>query len=123
MPFVERPYGFRPPAGLAHRTVRIAEQGTTITMRRLALTSLLALSLGACAAAPKADLAAAPCRSGSGCGTPAPAGPAPLSDLVAKVDIPYEKFTWPNSLTVLVHTDRKAPIVGVTLYYRVGSKA
>ncbi|HOB14177.1 MAG TPA: pitrilysin family protein, partial [Novosphingobium sp.] len=90
-------------------------------MRRLALTSLLALSLGACATAPKADLAAAPAAVAP-VAAPAPAGPAPLSDLVAKVDIPYEKFTLANGLTVLVHTDRKAPIVGVTLYYRVGSK-
>ena len=50
------------------------------------------------------------------------AEPAPLSELVAEVDIPYETFTLPNGLTTIVHTDRKAPIVGVTTYYRVGSK-
>ena len=50
------------------------------------------------------------------------AEPAPLSALVAEVDIPYETFTLPNGLTTIVHTDRKAPIVGVTIYYRVGSK-
>jgi predicted Zn-dependent peptidase len=48
--------------------------------------------------------------------------PAPLSDLVKAVDIPYEQFTLSNGLRVLVHTDRKAPVVGVTVYYRVGSK-
>jgi predicted Zn-dependent peptidase len=55
---------------------------------------------------------------------PPPAAPAaaPLADLVKKVDIPYERFQLKNGLTVLVHTDRKAPIVGVTTYYRVGSK-
>jgi len=52
----------------------------------------------------------------------APPQPAPLADLVRQVDIPYEKFVLANGLTVLVHTDRKAPVVGVTLYYRVGSK-
>ena len=51
------------------------------------------------------------------------AEPAPLSELVAEVDIPYETFTLPNGLTTIVHTDRKAPIVGVTIYYRVGSKS
>ncbi len=51
-----------------------------------------------------------------------PAQPAPLADLVAAVNIPYDSFTLSNGLRVLVHTDRKAPIVGVTLYYRVGSK-
>ncbi|HEU4651877.1 MAG TPA: pitrilysin family protein, partial [Croceibacterium sp.] len=50
------------------------------------------------------------------------AEPAPLSELVGQVDIPYETFTLPNGLTTIVHTDRKAPIVGVTIYYRVGSK-
>ena len=48
--------------------------------------------------------------------------PRPLAELVKAVDIPYQSFTLKNGLRVLVHTDRKAPIVGVTLYYRVGSK-
>ena len=47
---------------------------------------------------------------------------AAIADTVAAIDIPYEQFTLDNGLTVLVHTDRKAPIVGVTTYYRVGSK-
>ena len=56
--------------------------------------------------------------------TPAPAAtqaPAPLSELVAKVDIPYEQFTLANGLRVIVHTDRKAPIVSVNVWYHVGS--
>jgi zinc protease len=36
--------------------------------------------------------------------------------------IPYEKFSLDNGLTVIVHTDRKAPIVAVNLWYHVGSK-
>ena len=40
----------------------------------------------------------------------------------AAVDIPYETFTLPNGLRVVVHTDRKAPIVAVNLWYHVGSK-
>ncbi len=85
-------------------------------MRRTIAATLLTLS--ACAGQPKAGIAVAPAAPAA---APAPQ-PAPLSELVAKVDIPCEKFTLPNGLTVLVHTDRKAPIVGVTLYYRVGSK-
>ena len=50
------------------------------------------------------------------------AQPASLSDLVRQVDIHYEMFTLKNGLRVIVHTDRKAPVVGVTVYYRVGSK-
>ncbi len=41
---------------------------------------------------------------------------------VAKVDIAYEQFTLPNGLRVIVHTDRKAPIVAVNIWYHVGSK-
>src|SRR5690606_33845849 len=53
---------------------------------------------------------------------PAEGSPATPSDLVQAVDIPHERFTLGNGLTVIVHTDRKAPVVGVTTYYRVGSK-
>lgn len=38
------------------------------------------------------------------------------------IDIPYEKFVLDNGLTVIVHQDRKAPIVAVNLWYHVGSK-
>ncbi|MCI4569093.1 pitrilysin family protein [Lysobacter sp. CFH 32150] len=40
----------------------------------------------------------------------------------ASVDIPYKEFTLANGLRVVVHTDRKAPIVAVNLWYHVGSK-
>ncbi|PZU19852.1 MAG: peptidase M16, partial [Stenotrophomonas sp.] len=40
----------------------------------------------------------------------------------ASVDIPYEEFTLPNGLRVVVHTDRKAPIVAVNIWYHVGAK-
>lgn len=40
----------------------------------------------------------------------------------ASVDIPFEQFVLPNGLRVLVHTDRKAPIVAVNIWYHVGSK-
>jgi predicted Zn-dependent peptidase len=48
--------------------------------------------------------------------------PAPVSALVKSVDIPYRQFTLPNGLRVIVHTDRKAPIVAVSVWYNVGSK-
>lgn len=51
--------------------------------------------------------------------------PAPLlarSAPAATVDIPFEQFTLPNGLRVIVHTDRKAPIVAVNVWYHVGSK-
>ncbi|MBY8822417.1 M16 family metallopeptidase [Sphingomonas colocasiae] len=48
--------------------------------------------------------------------------PVPVATLVKKVDIPYEAFTLANGLRVFVHTDRKAPIVAVSVWYDVGSK-
>src|SRR5688572_26795651 len=50
------------------------------------------------------------------------AEPVPVAQLVERVDIPYESFTLANGLRVIVHTDRKAPIVAVSTWYDVGSK-
>lgn len=36
--------------------------------------------------------------------------------------IPYELFTLDNGLTLIVHEDRKAPIVAVNIWYHVGSR-
>ena len=36
--------------------------------------------------------------------------------------IPFEEFYLDNGLRVIVHEDRKAPIVAVTVWYHVGSK-
>ncbi|MDB5690700.1 MAG: hypothetical protein JWL91_2576 [Sphingomonas bacterium] len=57
----------------------------------------------------------------------APAAPAasaavPVAALVRQVDIPHQSFTLPNGLRVYVHTDRKAPVVAVSVWYHVGSK-
>ena len=92
-------------------------------MRRFVTASLLALALSACASTQPAPLASAAPPPAE---VPAPkpkAQPAPLGELVSRVEIPYEQFTLANGLQVLVHTDRKAPVVGVTTYYRVGSKS
>lgn len=70
--------------------------------RAAVLSLALATALGGIAFHPEAVAA------------PAPAG--------AGVDIPYETFTLPNGLRVVVHTDRKAPIVAVNVWYHVGSK-
>ena len=39
-----------------------------------------------------------------------------------EVKVDYETFTLDNGLTVVVHEDRKAPIVAVNVWYAVGSK-
>ncbi len=92
--------------------------------RRFALRTLApftaALALAACS-----TTASEPAQTISGQPTPQPAAQsqiASLDDIIAAVDIPYETFTLENGLTTIVHTDRKSPLVGVTVYYRVGSK-
>ncbi len=50
------------------------------------------------------------------------AAPAPVAELVKRVDLPYDQLTLPNGLRVVVHTDRKAPVVAVTVWYHIGSK-
>jgi predicted Zn-dependent peptidase len=49
-------------------------------------------------------------------------GPAPVASLVSRIDIPYQQFTLDNGLRVVVHEDRKAPVVAVSVWYNVGSK-
>lgn len=48
--------------------------------------------------------------------------PAPIAQLAKAVDIPYQSFTLDNGLRVIVHEDHKAPVVAVSIWYRVGSK-
>jgi zinc protease len=50
------------------------------------------------------------------------AEPAPVSALVKAVDIPHQQFTLGNGLRVIIHTDRKAPVVAISVWYHVGSK-
>ncbi|WP_315386440.1 pitrilysin family protein [uncultured Stenotrophomonas sp.] len=69
---------------------------------------------------PRAALLAVALSAALGSLAPAPLMAKPAQ--VAKVDIPFEEFTLPNGLRVVVHTDRKAPIVAVNIWYHVGSK-
>lgn len=48
--------------------------------------------------------------------------PVPASALVKEINIPHQQFTLKNGLRVIVHTDRKAPIVAVSIWYDIGSK-
>jgi zinc protease len=52
----------------------------------------------------------------------ASSNPAPVSALVREVKIPYKQFTLKNGLRVVVHTDRKAPLIAVSVWYGIGSK-
>ena len=52
----------------------------------------------------------------------APADNAAVERLLNRVSIEYETFTLDNGLRVVVHEDRKAPVVAVSIWYNVGSK-
>ncbi|MFD0739565.1 M16 family metallopeptidase [Lysobacter koreensis] len=76
------------------------------TPRAAALALALATAIGGFAFAP----------------TVAVAAPGTGKAAASSIEIPFEEFTLPNGLRVIVHTDRKAPIVAVNLWYHVGSK-
>jgi len=76
---------------------------------RSIFAALCVLALGACASAGEGAA-----RRGD--------EPASVQELLAGVDIPYEQFELDNGLTVIVHEDRKAPVVAIAAWYNVGSK-
>ncbi len=39
----------------------------------------------------------------------------------AQIDVPYEHYVLPNGLHVILHEDHSTPIVGVNVWYHVGS--
>ncbi|MGQ5702624.1 M16 family metallopeptidase [Sandaracinobacteroides sp. A072] len=82
---------------------------------RIATALLLALAL------PAAVQAQTTARAPATTAEAGLAAPAPIAALVKGVDIPFERFTLPNGLDVVVHTDRKAPVVHVGVWYAVGS--
>ncbi|HEX6376880.1 MAG TPA: pitrilysin family protein [Allosphingosinicella sp.] len=92
-------------------------------MRRLLLPLALlsAFAVAGCAATAPDEVATAS-DAPAQAAPPAPAGPVPVAQLVRKVDIPYQQFTLDNGLRVIVHEDRKAPVVAISIWYNVGSK-
>ena len=86
------------------------------------LSISLAASVAAIALVPLAPAYAAPQEATATAAIPGAQKAAPVADLVKAIDIPYEQFTLKNGLRVVVHTDRKAPVVAVSVWYDVGSK-
>ena len=75
--------------------------------RRLPILTLLFVSLALATGTAQQARQAAPAR--------------PAFDRAA-FEIPHRKFVLPNGLTLLVHTDTSVPVVGVNLWYHVGSR-
>ncbi|MCE7795951.1 insulinase family protein [Sphingobium sufflavum] len=90
--------------------------------RPYAVIGLSALAWSLCLSAPASAASKPVSKPAAPVAEPASSGRPSLAALVAQVDIPYQMFTLQNGLRVIVHTDRKAPVVGVTVYYRIGSK-
>ena len=76
----------------------------TFTVRRTILAASLAVVAGACMA--------------QGAASAKPSGKM----AIAIPDIAYKKFVLKNGLTLLVHEDRKSPVVAINTWYHVGSK-
>jgi zinc protease len=96
-------------------------------MRRLLPFALFsALAVAGCASTASDEVASvsdAPAAEAAPEAAPAAAaGPVPVAQLVRQIDIPYEQFTLDNGLRVIVHEDRKAPVVAISIWYNVGSK-
>ena len=83
--------------------MKITSRCATLALALLALVVPLDLRLHA--GTPPADQAAVP---------------APAVNATPKVD--FEKYTLPNGLQVILHVDRKLPIVHVNQWFHVGSK-
>ena len=84
----------------------------------VALKLAAALGLAALVLAPLAFAAPAPASAAA-----APTAAAPPAAGAREVpEIQFEKYTLPNGLQVILHVDRKLPIVHVNQWYHVGSK-
>ncbi len=64
------------------------------------------------AAGPAAAQATAPTRV---------ATPPPAAATASAIHVPYTQFTLPNGLHVILHQDRRVPVVAVNTWYHVGS--
>lgn len=89
---------------------------------RLPLFLPLALILAACGPQGGDDRPQSPADGESASVQAADGGSGDAGIELPEIDIPYDKFQLDNGLTVIVHEDRKAPIVAVNIWYHVGSK-
>src|SRR5262249_49767590 len=47
--------------------------------------------------------------------------PVSAQQAATKITVPYETFTLPNGLNVILHEDHSVPIVSVNMWYYAGS--
>lgn len=82
---------------------------------RPALLTLASLALGCSGPAAQTIEQAQPAEA-------ATTEPAVQTGVYPEIDVPFTTFQLENGLTVVVHEDHKAPVVGVNVWYHVGSK-
>ena len=87
-------------------------------LRRLTLLLAGTSLLAACATTPRAMVEVPAATAPLAVSTE----PVAVAALVDQVAIPHQSFRLDNGLTVIVHEDRKAPVVGVSMWYNVGAK-
>ena len=88
-------------------------------LRRLSILLAGTALLGACATTQPVTVAEGPAPVAP---LAASNEPVAVANLVEQVAIPHQGFRLANGLTVVVHEDRKAPVVAVSMWYNVGSK-
>src|SRR5690606_6370331 len=108
----------RSPAGARRPILRYDSSVPIRRTGRLAMTDAVRSSVvSAAPALLVAALGLAP-QAGAQSG---PRGQARTSE-PPELNLDYERFTLDNGLRVIVHEDRKAPVVAVSVWYHVGSK-
>src|SRR5437773_2505748 len=80
------------------------------------------LSFAAPKAPPKKAAAAPAERTSAAPAPPAKPGAAAASPTGTRVSLPFEKYKLDNGLEVILHEDRRTPVVAVNVWYHVGSK-
>jgi zinc protease len=89
-----------------------------------AVALLTTAGLGLCLAAAAAPPSPAPAGAApTAIPPPTPSAPAPRDELAGAsraFEIPFEKYTLPNGLEVILHRDPSLPSVAVNLWYHVG---
>jgi zinc protease len=101
-------------------TAHLSWQGRTVNHRSCAFRSRTTLGLALTLLLPSAAEAAPPAPPASPAAASAPATTPAPAPAAKPLEIPFEKFTLENGLSVILHRDPSLPLVAVNLWYHVG---
>ncbi len=97
----------------------ISSNGVRRTLGRVVVLWTALFLSASCGVAPRDEPDEAQGVSGN---LASPSATRDVDSAVVDIDIPFQKFTLDNGLTLIVHEDNKAPVVAVNVWYHVGSK-